>query len=446
MTEELKPLTPTQPDRAGFSPDLAPTFHTLSNGIRVALCPLPHLHSAGIGVYVRVGSRYESSRVLGVSHFLEHVLFRGNARYATSLDMNRAFEAWGGAINGYTTREFTYYFGKVHPDHLSDAIPFMGDFIHKPLFEGVDLERNIILEERLEDVDEDGQDLEIDDVSRAAFWGEHPLGHKIIGLPNTLRYVQQKQLEEHFAQFYTGEHLVICVTGRFASESVLPMIEQAFSHLPAGAPFAIEPAPTEAAPSQSTAFVSHDSSQVQLQLSFLGVSPQDPMFPSLLLLERVLDDGMSSRLWQRIVEEEGLCYEVWAGLDTYHDTSVLDIGASVAPEKTLKLAEKIVHELKTLRDEGPTEEEFALVKRRLRFSQEYALDQVEQLNERLGASVLYDAYVPFETQRAQIEALTMDEFVESTKKILCTKRALFAAVGPLSKSVKRRLREFARTF
>ena len=435
-----------------FLSEPAPQFHTLSNGMRVVFFPQPYLHSVGIGFYVRVGSRFENIQNMGISHFLEHVLFRGNERYPSSLEMNRAFESWGGSINGYTTREYTYFFGQLHPDHLNDAIPFMGDFVSKPLFEGVELERKIILEERLEDVDEDGQDLEVDDVSRIGIWGNDPLAHKIIGSPRTLRYIQEKHLREHFEQFYHVDNVVLCVTGAFEPEDILPLIEEAFAHFPKKEKpqngdkedkilFSLPKKPLT-----STAFVTHDSSQVSLQLSFLGVAPDDPAFFSTLLFERILDDGMSSRLWQRIVEEKGLCYEIWASLDVYHDVSLLDIGASVAPERVVPLVESIYEELRQLRDDGPTEEEFVLARRRWSFRQEYVLDQVENLNERLGVGLLFNLYLPLQEQVKQMNAVTLDSFLNVSQSVLRADRSHLAAVGPMRKSSKRKLKELLLAF
>lgn len=431
-----------------FASQSEPSFHRLAGGLEVVLCPQPHLHSVGVGLYIKAGPRYEDPRRMGISHFLEHVLFRGNARYNSSLEMNRAFEAWGGSINGYTTREYTYYFGKLHPDYLHEAVPFMGDFIREPGFTGVEMERQIILEERLEDVDEDGQELDVDDVSRMGFWGDHPLGYKIIGSPGSIRGINERHLREHFGRFYRGGDLVFCVTGCFDEAAILPVIEASFAFLAETESVDVArlspKAPTH--PNRSTAFVYQDSNQVSIQMTFLGFSPKDPDFWTLLLLDLVLDDGMSSRLWQRIVEELGLCYELWASLEIYHDTSLLDIGANVAPEKVIPLVEEITKQLQQLRDEGPSEEEFALAQRRWRFSQEYMLDQVETLNERLGASALFDLYVPLEEQIEKITTVTKDDFQQMCRRVLSRERLMFAGVGPLSKSLKRRLRDFAKHF
>ncbi len=418
-----------------------PLFLTLSNGLKVGLWPLQHLHSVGVGLYCRVGSRYEAPEVSGISHFLEHILFRGNAHYATSYAMNRDFESWGGSINGYTTREYTYFYGRVHPTFCKEALSFMAELGREPRFSEVETERAIILEERLEDVDEDGLDIDIDDISWRSYWGDHPLAQKIIGTPQALRSITEAQLREHFARFFCGENLAVCVTGRFEVDEIMPVLEAEFGSLPKGQRISAAPVPRPFAPQQQPAFVTHDDTQIALQLSFPGPGPKDPDYPAFLLLERILDDGMSSRLWRRIVEEMGLCYDLWAQLDVNYDFCMLEIGAQVATEKAVQLVETLYQELILLRDQGPTDDELALARRRLRFGREFALDQSETMNEYLGVAILYENYVPIEIRLRQLEAVSTEDMKAFLRTLLSKNTQLFAAIGSLTKGLKKRLRE-----
>lgn len=424
-------------------PNQAPHIHTLDNGMRLALWPQPHLHSLGIGLYVKVGPRFENPNTIGISHFLEHVLFRGNATYQTSLEMNRAFEAWGGSINAYTTREYTYFYGKLHPDYLREGIAFMSDLVREPRFAEIDLEREIILEERLQDVDADGQILEEDDISREYFWKGHPLSYPIIGTPRTLRNIREDELKKHFTHFYGTNHFVLCLTGSFSQDQAIAFSQESFQQFRQGAPIPTVPPPPEK-PAQPTAFVYNDSSQVSLLLSFKGPNPTTPSFLPMLLLDRILDDGMSSRLWQRLVENKGLCYELWASIDSYSDTSIFEVGASVAPDKVLPLVEGIYNELKRLRDDGPSDEEFNLARRRLQFGEEFVLDKVSELNERLGSHVLYGPAISIQEQMQRIANLTKDDVVQTANQLFQESNQLLTAVGPLTKSTKRKLRELAK--
>jgi predicted Zn-dependent peptidase len=164
----------------------------------------------------------------------------------------------------------------------------------------------------------------------------------------------------------------------------------------------------------------------------------------MLLLDRILDDGMSSRLWQRLVENKGLCYELWASIDSYSDTSIFEVGASVAPDKVLPLVEGIYNELKRLRDDGPSDEEFDLARRRLQFGEEFVLDKVSELNERLGSHVLYGPAISIQEQMQRIANLTKDDVVQTANQLFQESNQLLTAVGPLTKSTKRKLRELAK--
>lgn len=418
-----------------------PTFHCLSNGLRVALWPQNHLHSLVFGLYIRVGSRYEHVEHKGISHFLEHVLFRGNTKYANSLDMNRMFESWGGSLNAYTTREYMHFYGQLHPNFLEQCLMFVGDLVRTPRFADIDLERNIILEERLEDVDSDGQLLEEDDVSRTAFWGEHPLAYPIIGTPKTIRQIEQSDLKKHFHKHFAAKNMVLCLNGKFDPEQALPWMESYLSDLPSGQ-LCVPPAmPNPPKPLHHTAFVHHDSSQVGILVSFRGPAPHDPTYLPMTLVDRILDDGMSSRLWQRLVEKRGLCYDLWTSVDTYHDFSIFDIGANVAPEKVVELVEGIYKEIYLIREEGAHSDEFEHTRKRWMFRQDFILDHVTALNEYVGAHWLYDSYIPFPQQRQSMERMDLQTLNGVAHQMFQPERQVLTAVGPLSKSIKRRLRE-----
>lgn len=417
-----------------------PTFHTLSNGLTTALWPQDHLHSLVFGLYIRVGSRYETLEQKGITHFLEHVLFRGNSKYKNSLEMNRTFESWGGSLNAYTTREYMYFYGRLHPSFLEECLTFVGDLVRAPKFADIPLERNIILEERLQDVDSDGQLLDEDDVSRAVFWGEHPLGYPIIGIPKSIKQITETDLEKHFQHFFGAKNMVLCLNGNFNPEEAKQLMDKHLTDLPPGELRQPMPIPEDPNPQQNAAFVHHDSSQVGILLSFRGPSPKDPDYLASSLLDRILDDGMSSRLWQTLVETRGLCYDLWTSIDTYHDGSIFDIGASVAPEKVVELVEGIYKEVYLLREEGPTFDEFEHARKRWVYRQEYLLDHVTSLNEYVGGHVLYDTYRSLDEQRAEMEKLTLDHLHQAARKLFQPERQILTAVGPLRKSIKRRLR------
>lgn len=422
-----------------------PQFRTLTNGLRVVMMPQPHLHALGIGVYVGVGSRYETAETNGVSHFLEHVMFRGNRLYPSSQAINEAIESWGGNFNAYTAREETQYYATLHPRFLNEGLEFFSAFISEPTLAGVDLEREIILEERLEDVNEDGQDLVLHDLVQHAFWGRHPLGLKILGTPDTLKKLKESDLRTHFDRYYGARNLVLCLTGAFDVDTALPLIEQHFNTLRPGEAAAPVPVPDESVPEQRTSFVSEDDTQVEMVLSFLAPAPSHEEFPALQLASYLLGTGMSSRLYRRVIDELGLCYDVWAEMDVAHDVSFLEIGAAVAPNKLPRVLKEIAQEVAKLRDTPIEPRELEEWRQRWRFQQEFLLDKIPSLNELLGIWVLHHRYRSFEERWESMARWTPEELQAIWQKWLTPERMVLGAVGALSKKRKRQLKESIQT-
>src|ERR671929_406710 len=166
----------------------------LGNGLRVVTVELPHLHTGMIAVYVRAGSRHEDPARNGVSHFLEHLFFRGSEGYPEGRAMNALVEDCGGALNGVTTRDHGYYFSPVHPERLEVPFAVLGDMLARPLFKEIEIEREVILEEILDEVDEKGRDIDVDNLTKRALFVGHPLGMKIAGTPETVSRLGEADL------------------------------------------------------------------------------------------------------------------------------------------------------------------------------------------------------------------------------------------------------------
>src|SRR5437867_9845790 len=182
----------------------------LPNGLRVVTIELPHLHSGMIAAYVRAGSRHEDSRSNGVSHFLEHLFFRGCQGHPDGRTMNALVEDAGGSLNGVTTRDHGYYYSPIHPERLETPIAVLGEMLARPLFKEIELEREVILEEILDEVDEKGRDIDIDNLSKRALFEGHPLGQKIAGTRESVSGLREDDLREHHARAYGARNLVLC--------------------------------------------------------------------------------------------------------------------------------------------------------------------------------------------------------------------------------------------
>src|SRR5947199_1728407 len=206
----------------------------LANGLRVVTGGLPHLRTGMIAAYVRAGSRHEEPSRNGVSHFLEHLFFRGSEGYPDGRTMNALVEDCGGSLNGVTTRDHGYYFSPVHPERLETPIAVLGDMLARPLFKEIELEREVILEEILDEVDENGRDIDIDNLAKAAHFPSHPLGMKIAGSRDTVSALTEADLRGQHARAYGARNMVLACAGPLQHAQIVELAQKHFRGLPEG--------------------------------------------------------------------------------------------------------------------------------------------------------------------------------------------------------------------
>src|SRR3954462_11904667 len=206
----------------------------LDNGLRVVTIELPHLHTGMIATYVRAGSRHEDAERNGVSHFLEHLFFRGSEGHPDGRAMNALVEDCGGSLNGVTTRDHGYYFSPVHPDRLEVPVAVLGDMLARPLFKEIELEREVILEEILDEVDEKGRDIDVDNLSKSALFPGHPLGVKIAGSADSVRALREEDLRAQHERAYGARSLVLAAAGPLLHADLVALAEKHFGGLRPG--------------------------------------------------------------------------------------------------------------------------------------------------------------------------------------------------------------------
>src|SRR5215471_4464181 len=213
----------------------------LANGLRVVTVETPYLHTANVCLYVRAGSRYERPETNGLSHFVEHMLFRGSSRFPDSFALNLAIEELGGTLYAETGRDYSLYQIPLHPRHVVRGLEILGDLFSAPAFRDIDLERQIIVEEILEDLDDRGRNVNLDDLSRVVAWDKHPLGYTITGPLKNVRRFSVDEVRSHFQHFYGATNMVLCVAGPFRHQRVTALAHQAFGGVPRGRPTRPEP-------------------------------------------------------------------------------------------------------------------------------------------------------------------------------------------------------------
>ena len=398
----------------------------MQNGIRVVAEKIDYLKSVSIGVWVGNGSRYESKEVNGISHFIEHMLFKGTENLAAD-EIARAIDSIGGQIDAFTGREYTCFYTKTLDAHAHIALNVLSEMIFRPTLDSNDmaLERRVI-EEEIRMYEDSPEDL-VYDLSSEAVWGDTPMGRTILGTYETLETITPDIMREYMQSHYTGANIVISVSGNFG-EDFFDMLERYFgSQKIASTPPLLPKAEYRCGQSLVR---KKDIEQVQLVVSFKGIDVMDEGVYSLLTMNNIFGFGMSSRLFQNIREKRGLVYSISAGHSSYAGTGLFDIAAGMKPESLKEVAELITGEIKTIKRDKLTRDEVQKSKERLKGSYILASESTGARMQGAGRALL--AGKPIYTQEevlSQIDAVNTDTVADMIDRVLDTDTACFAAVG-----------------
>lgn len=406
------------------------TSQTLPNGLQVLYLHLSHVHSSAVTFMTRAGSRHETPRTNGLSHVMEHLLFRGTRSHPSSLAFHTAIEALGAEINGLTQRDAVTVELTIPPRALPEGLRLLAEVCTEPLLTGLDVERNVILEEILDTQDVDGRELDIDTLSRLALWKHHPIGMSITGPPANVRGFTEADARAHFAQTFCASNAVLCIAGPVPPFRLRDTVAAAFSKLPRGAPPAPQARPVGPrwAPVQ---IQPTDDAQVTMLFTVPAPHEQEPGHGALLLLRRVLDDGFGARLRQAICEQRGLAYSLGVSLDAYGDCAALDIEVSCAPAKLVPTLSQILAVLDEVARVPVSAAELDRVKTRHLADMEFSLDDPSALCSWYGGSALVGSTVDAAARDAHILAITPAEVRALAARLFSLDNALLTLVGPV---------------
>lgn len=411
-------------------PDLPAASATLDNGLRVRLVPLPHLQSATVSCFVRVGSRYESQDTNGLSHFLEHMLYRGTDRHPRAHDLSLAIERLGGTLDAATHVDFTSYDLTLPTESIGEGVAVLAEVLRRPLLTELDTEKQIIREEILEDLNEQGEQIDIDNVSRRLLFPRHSLGFSIAGPLENLDSFETSHLRAHHARHYGSDSLVLCVAGAFDEVSIARIIDTEFGPFERGAAATANEAPQRQVDGRFV-YVHEPGSQTDVRLSYHTPGLRSPETPAFVLLDRILDDGLSTRVHRVICEERGLAYEAFSGHDTFEDCGVYDFGASVEHGKVGALVEASLGLIDELRADGPTNEEIEKAKRRYLWDLRTVRDDPEDTAHFLGTSVLFGLPEPLSVVAEQIAEVSAEDVRRVATRYFDQSNAYLTCVGVL---------------
>jgi len=398
----------------------------LDSGLTVAIDEMASTRSASIGVWVGVGSRDEPNAASGVSHFLEHLLFKGTDRL-TARDISRRVDRVGGDINAYTSKEHTVFHCRVPARHVADSIAILGDVICSPSLraDDVESERQVISEELAMD-DDSPEDVGFREFS-AALFANHPLGRDTAGERETVAAMTGEQIRQFHRERYLAESMVISVAGGVDADSVIAMVEKAFTPVRSGRATTAREAPGCIDPG---GHLDDDTEQVHLVLGGRAIPRGDADREALDIANHVLGGGLSSRLFDEIRERRGLAYSVFSSVSTFEDCGAWTIYAGSQPATAPAVRELIEVECSRLVDEGITEEELADAKGFLQGAFELGLEDSGARMSRLGGSLtLLGRLVPVDEQLARWAAVELDDVARVAERVFGGPRVA-VSVGP----------------
>ncbi len=417
----------------------------LPNGLTVVTIELPHLHSASVVMYARTGSRYEDERDNGLSHFLEHMLFRGTERLPDAYALNHALEALGGTLYAETGRDYSLYQISLHPESLVAGIELFGEIFAAPAFEDLEIERRIVLEEMHEDHDDDGRLINIDDIARLTVWPDHPLGYRITGPYANVERFTRDDVRRLFARNYGARNMVLAVSGASERDAVMPVLRRAMGGLPSGEACTVLP-PPDGQTAPRVVCVQREGSQTSVQILFRALPERDPDFPALIALGRCVDDGMSTRLHRRIVDELGLAYYVAGSLEPFIDAGLYEIDGTCVHDNAPQLIEQSLAVLARLRDEPPTPAELEKGARRYRWDLESSFDDPDAMAGWMGGTELSDGPLGLAEKVARVQRVTPADVQRVAQRLSRPERLTVPCVGALGKRRAKLVRDVVARF
>lgn len=404
----------------------------LPNGLTVLSEHYPGVRSIAIGAWVRAASIHEARPQMGVSHLLEHLVFKGTER-RTARDIASALESLGGSLDAYTAREHTCYQARVLDEHLPQAADVLADLVFRPLLRDADLrlERKVVLEE-IAMVDDTPDDL-VFELHNEALWGAHPFGYSILGTRESVGRMVVDDIRALHRRAYHPPQIVVAASGNVEHEALLGVLAATgWGDVPRGdAERLVAPPVTPMPPCER--HVEREGQQVHLVFGAPTVPHKDPRRHTLMLVNTLLGGGMSSRLFQRVREELGLAYSVYTFQSFHVDTGMQGVYLGTAPDTAAQAADAVRVELARLAAEGVDADELAMGKQQLKGQITLSMEGVTSRMYRAAAVELFDEpFLPLDAVLAKIDAITQDDAREVCASFFGPERQTLVSLGPSS--------------
>jgi len=420
-------VTVTLTEEAQQIRDISTT--TLDNGLRIISERMAHVRSVSLGLWVRTGSRREAGAENGISHFIEHMVFKGTT-HRSAEEIARSVDSIGGGLDAFTAKEMVSYNTKVLDEHLPLAFDVLADLVLNPLFrpEDIEKEKGVILEELK--MEADNPEYLLHEIFTSNFWKDHPLGKPILGTKDTVRGFDQDMLRGYYGRFYTPSNILITAAGNLKHEQLVDLVRERFEHLRFDGAL-----PPDNPPVPHAKLVFRNKASLEQTHLYMGVPGY--AFPHKLrfacyALNTVLGGGMSSRLFQNIREKQGLAYAVYSELSMYRDAGCLAIYAGTSLETAGKVVECIVKEFRELKEALVPEDELRRAKDHLKGSLMLSLESTSSRMGNLARQELYfDHFYTLDEMIQSIEDVTAAQVQGIAQELFDAKNITLAMLGNL---------------
>lgn len=400
----------------------------LPNGIRVVSETIPYVKSVTLGAWIATGSRFEEEQNHGVSHFIEHLMFKGTARRSAK-DIAETVDAVGGQLNAFTAKECTCYYLKVLDSHADLAMDILSDMLLASKFaeDDIEKERQVVLEEV--HMYEDSPDELVHDIHLDTIWPDHVLGRNILGTINSIERFNQDIVKAYYRDFYTPDNVVIAAAGNITHENLVKLISRYFSNWKGQRRKLNITAPTFV---PSNTIINKDTEQVHVCLGTLSVPQDNPEIYPVHILNNILGGGISSRLFQTIREERGLAYSIYSYQSNYRDAGLLTIYAGTRPNNFNQVLDLIVENLKALKKQGITEQELIKSKEQIKGGLLLGLESSSSRMSRIGKmEVTLGKFISLEEVVTKIDRVTLADVNQMISKMFSSGNLCFTALGPV---------------